>query len=116
MRHLLNDLPQVVLEGGRVQLLIVTAQGLSRVVCPLKPHELLPAHYVRDKKKDGGEVLGMGWVGIQEDLGELATFHPQQETEQLPRPGPLVDGHWAGLRFLKRHFYPISLPFASFTF
>lgn len=67
-RHLLNDLSQVVLEGGRVQLLILTAQGLSGVVCPLKPHKLLPAHCEGDKQKYGGESWAWGgWAGIQEN-------------------------------------------------
>lgn len=103
MRHLLNDLSQVVLEGGCVQLLVVTAQGLCRVIRPLKPHELLPAHCVRDKEKYGGEVLGMGCGG--RGPGQIlatshpAATHPQQEPEQRPGTGSLADGPWQGSGF-----------------
>lgn len=123
MCHLLNDLSQVVLEGGCVQFLIVTAQGLCRVICPLKPHELLPAHCVRDKKKNGGEVLDVGCGGRGPEQ-TLATSHPaatlpQQEPEQRLRPGSLADGPWAGLGFPNRRVYLLgmvsSLPLALFT-
>lgn len=82
----------MVLEGGRIQLFVLTAQRLGCVVGPLKPHELLPAHWWENIKGKGeSEVLGMGmaerWAskGAQRVSTPLASLLPPSSQLQGPR-------------------------------
>lgn len=83
------SLSQVVLESGRVQLLVLAAQGLCCMAGPLKAMNCFRPTAQGTEQRSAGE----SWAGdgsVQENPRHLPASgptHPQQRPEQL-RPGP----------------------------